>query len=97
MRQTDITRDAVLICASHDHSSPLIPQSEKAAPNKAYIRVIRHGALGPVTELAIAKDREHPLWTDNMVLHAQGERIWFVNTLAPNTLHEFKLVDTTSP
>lgn len=71
--------------------------TQKSDPNKVFFRVIRHGAVGPVTELAIAKDREHPLWTEYMVLHAEGERIWFVNTLAPNTLHEFKLVDTTSP
>ncbi|HEX3654549.1 MAG TPA: hypothetical protein VHV55_02015 [Pirellulales bacterium] len=37
-RQTDITRDAVLICPSHNHSSPLIPaQGDRATANKAYI------------------------------------------------------------
>jgi hypothetical protein len=72
----------------------VICYTQESAPNMIYFRVIRHGTLGPVTELAIAKDREHPLWTEDMVLHAEAERIWFVNTLAPNTLHEFKLVDT---
>jgi len=37
-QQTGITRDAVLICPSHNHSSPLIPaQGDKATANKAYI------------------------------------------------------------
>jgi hypothetical protein len=38
MQQTGLTRDAVLICPSHNHSSPLIPaQGDKATANKAYI------------------------------------------------------------
>lgn len=37
-QQTGITRDAVLICPSHNHSSPLIPaRGGKATANKAYI------------------------------------------------------------
>lgn len=37
-QQSDITRDAVLICPSHNHSSPLIPaDGDKATANKAYI------------------------------------------------------------
>lgn len=38
MKETDITRDAVLVCPSHNHSSPLIPaQGGKATANKEYI------------------------------------------------------------
>ena len=34
-QQTGITRDAVLICPSHNHSSPLIPaQGDKARPTR---------------------------------------------------------------
>lgn len=41
MEQTDITRDAVLICPSHNHSSPLIPtQGDKNTANKAYIETL---------------------------------------------------------
>lgn len=37
-QQTGITRDAVLICPSHNHSSPLIPaQGDKFTANKDYI------------------------------------------------------------
>ena len=36
--QTSIARDGVLVCPSHNHSSPLIPaQGDKATANKAYI------------------------------------------------------------
>ena len=40
-QQTGITRDAVLICPSHNHSSPLIPaQGDKATANKDYIATL---------------------------------------------------------
>jgi len=38
MQQTDITRDAILICPSHNHSGPLIPaDGDNNKANKAYI------------------------------------------------------------
>lgn len=38
MQQTDITRDGILVCPSHNHSSPLIPaDGDNAKANKAYI------------------------------------------------------------
>lgn len=38
MQQTDITREGVLICPSHNHSGPLIPaDGDNAKANKAYI------------------------------------------------------------
>jgi hypothetical protein len=40
-QQMGITRDAVLICPSHNHSSPLIPaQGDKATVNKDYIATL---------------------------------------------------------
>jgi hypothetical protein len=38
LKQTDITRDAVLICPSHNHSSPFIP--EGGPNNKEYIATL---------------------------------------------------------
>jgi hypothetical protein len=67
----------------------------KSAPNSVYFRVIRNGTLGPVTEITAAKGREHNLWSEYMALYAEGDRIWFVNTIAPNTLYELRLVDVT--
>ena len=41
MQQTDITRDGILICPSHNHSSPLIPaDGDKATANRAYIDML---------------------------------------------------------
>lgn len=40
-QQTDITREGILICPSHNHSSPLIPaDGEKAAVNREYINTL---------------------------------------------------------
>ncbi|MBI3464393.1 MAG: hypothetical protein HY000_15255, partial [Planctomycetes bacterium] len=66
-------------------------------PNQVFFRVIRNRAFGPVTEITIAKDREHNLWGEYMALYAESDRVWFVNTLEPNRLHELRLVDTTKP
>jgi hypothetical protein len=71
--------------------------TEEASPNQVFFRVIRNGALGPVTEVTIAKNREHNLGAEDMALYAESGRIWFVNTLAPNTLYELRLVDTKAP
>lgn len=38
MQQTDLTREGILICPSHNHSGPLIPaDGDNAKANKAYI------------------------------------------------------------
>jgi hypothetical protein len=63
------------------------------APEKVFFRVIRHGTPGPVSEITAAPGREHALWSQDMVLHADGGRLWFVNTVARNMLYELKLVD----
>ena len=75
----------------------VICYTEESSPNQVFFRVIRNGALGPVTEVTIAKDRKHNLSAEYMVLYAESDRTWFANTLEPNTLHELKLVDTTKP
>ena len=39
-KQTGITREGVMICPSHNHSSPLIPAQGNAPANKAYIATL---------------------------------------------------------
>jgi hypothetical protein len=71
--------------------------TREKAPDRVYFRVIRYGAPGPVSAITVAKGREYNLWAEDMVLYAEGDRLWFVNTLMPNTLYELKLVDTKGP
>jgi hypothetical protein len=66
------------------------------APDKVFFCVIRHGTVGSVSEITAAKGREHNLWSEDMAFYSEGERIWFMNTLRPNTIYEMKLVDATS-
>jgi hypothetical protein len=95
--ETDAT--TLKVSGGHEHiavavgNRVIVRYTEKNAPDKVSFRVIRHGTLGPVTDLAIAKGREHNLSSEYMTLYSETDRIWFVNTLAPNTLYELKLVD----
>jgi hypothetical protein len=66
--------------------------TQRDAPEKVFFRVILHGTAGPVSEIEAAKGRTHPLSSEDMVLHADAGRLWFVNTLARNTLYELELV-----
>lgn len=78
--------DRIVICYSLEN-----------APDKVFFRVIRYGTLGPVSELTVAKGRDHNLWSEYMVLYSEADRIWFVNTLTPNALYKLKLVDVKNP
>jgi hypothetical protein len=69
----------------------------KKAPEKVFYHVIRKGNLGPETEIVAAKRREFNLWTEDMQLYSEADRIWFVNTLERNTLYELKLADDKKP
>lgn len=71
--------------------------TQEDVPEKAFFRVVYRGSLGPVTEITAAKGRKDELSAEDMVLHAETDRIWFVNTLMPNTLHELTLVDVKKP
>jgi hypothetical protein len=71
--------------------------TQEEVPDKVYFRVIKDGTLGPVSEIEAAKGRSHNLWSEDMVLHADGDRIWFVNTLTRDTLYELKLAEATKP
>jgi hypothetical protein len=58
---------------------------------------MHRGNWGPTTEINTAKGRKFNLWSEYMVLYAEGDRVWFVNTIEQNTLYEFKLVDEKKP
>jgi hypothetical protein len=65
----------------------------KDSPNQVFLRVIHHGALGPRNDINIGKAEEFNLGSEYLLLYAEADRIWFVNTLARNTLYELKMVD----
>ena len=68
------------------------------SPEKVFFRVINHGALSPVTEIAAAKGGQHRLRRECMILSTQGaDRIWFMNTRVANSVFELKLVDANTP
>ncbi len=67
------------------------------SPERVYFCVIQRGAAGPVTEITAAKGRDYNLWSEDMVLHADKDRIWFMNTLNTASLFELKLVEEKKP
>jgi hypothetical protein len=69
----------------------------KKWPERVFFCVIRNGAVGPVTEIAAAKGQEYNLWSEDMVLSADKDHIWFMNTLNTGSLYELKLVDERKP
>ena len=59
-QRTGITRDAVLVCPSHNHSSPLIPaQGDKATANKAYIDTLPELIAGCIEQANKALQPAH--------------------------------------
>ena len=66
-------------------------------PEKVFFRVINHGAVGSVSEVTVNKGRDYSMWSENMLIHAESDRIWFVNTMTENTLYELKMVDAKMP
>ncbi len=66
----------------------------EASPEKVFFRVLHHGAPGPVFELMAAKGQKDNLWSQDLVLYAESNRLWFVNTLSRNTLYELEMVET---
>jgi len=63
------------------------------ALTKVFFRVIHNGMMGPVSEIAVENKLDYSLWRDSIQLHAEGDRIWFVNTMAPDTVYEFRIAD----
>jgi hypothetical protein len=58
-----------------------------------FFRVIHHGTMGPISEIAVDNKLDNSPWRDSMQLHAEGDRIWFVNTMEPDTVYELRIAD----
>jgi hypothetical protein len=71
--------------------------TKEDTPEKVFFCVIHQGLVGPKSELIAAKGREHNLWAKYMFLYADGDRIWFANTLFGTWLYELKLTDAAKP
>ncbi|MCE9555360.1 MAG: hypothetical protein K8T91_18580 [Planctomycetes bacterium] len=63
------------------------------APTKVFFRVIHHGTMGPVSELTIENNLDYSLWADSMQLHAEADRIWFVNTMQSDSVYELRIAE----
>jgi hypothetical protein len=58
-----------------------------------FFRVIHHGTMGPISEIRVDNKLDYSLWRDSMQVHAEGDRIWFVNTMEPDTVYELRIAD----
>jgi len=71
--------------------------TEEDSPEKVFFRVINRATVGPVTDITAAKGRKHNLWSEDMMLYSEADRIWFMNTLKTTSLFELKLADPKKP
>ncbi len=78
--------DGIVVCYALDDS-----------PEKVYFRVIHHGTVGPSSEITAARGQKHGVFSECMLLHAESDCVWFMNTLTRNTLYELRLVDAKTP
>jgi hypothetical protein len=75
----------------------LVCYTVEESPNKVFFRVIHHGAPGPVSEITVAKGRKYNLRSEDLLLHADKERLWFMNTVNTAALYELKIDEETKP
>jgi hypothetical protein len=69
----------------------IVCTTDDGAPKKVLFRVIHNGTVHPPTELTITNDLDHGLYLEYMALAAGSDRIWFMNTLATDTVYELRL------
>lgn len=63
------------------------------SPAKVCFRVIHHGTMGSITEIAVENKLNHGLSRDSMQMHAEADRVWFVNTMEPATVFELQIAE----
>jgi hypothetical protein len=97
--QAESRLEPVKICASVHYRAVAVGNrlvvcyTLEDSPTKVFFRVIHHGTLGPISELAVENKLDYSLWRDSLGLHAEGDRIWFVNSMKPDTVFELQVVD----
>jgi hypothetical protein len=98
--QAETDGKTIKIGGAHDYraivagSRIVVCYTQKDSPAEVSFRVINHGVAGPASEIIANKGGEYPLASENLLLHAEGERLWFLNTRATNIRYELKLADT---
>ena len=97
--QAESTREPLKVCDGRHFRAIAIGNrivlcyTLENAPKKVFFRVIHHGTLGPLSELTVENNLNYNLWTDSLQLHAEGDRIWFVNTMQLDTVYELKIAE----
>jgi hypothetical protein len=97
--QAEFKPEPFKVCASHHYRAIavgnriIVCYTMDDAPATVFFRVIYHGTVGPISEIAIANRLTFSLWRDSLQLHAQGDRIWFVNTMEPDSVYEMRIAD----
>jgi hypothetical protein len=98
--QAESNLEPFKVCASRHYqaiavgSRIIVCYTLEGSLTRVFFRVIHHGTMGPITEITVDNKFDYSLWRDSMQLHAEGDRIWFVNTIAPDAVYELRIADT---
>jgi hypothetical protein len=97
--QAESNLEPLKVCASRHYRAIAVGNrivvcyTLENALTKVFFRVIHHGTMGPVSEIAVENKLDYSLWRDSMQLNAEADRIWFVNTIEPEAVYELMIVD----
>ena len=97
--QAETKLEPLKVCASRHYRAIAVGNriavcfTLEGALTKVFFRVIHHGTMGPVSEITVENKYDYSLWRDFMQLHAEADRIWFVNTMEPDAVYEFMIAD----
>ncbi len=97
--QAEANLEPLKVCANRHYRAVAIGNrivvcyTPDDSPTKVFFRVIHHGTMGPISEMTVENKLDYSLWRESMQMHVEADRIWFVNTIEPDTVFELQIVD----